>query len=41
MEHLTQILWLASWPFLIYLTYKLGRIAISIFEKNHKKQSEG
>lgn len=34
MEHLTSILWLLSWPVLIYVAYRASVFAIKIFENN-------
>ncbi|SKB34768.1 hypothetical protein SAMN03080601_00283 [Alkalitalea saponilacus] len=40
MEHLTQILWLASFPVLIYVGYKLSLYALKLFHKNYEKDEE-
>jgi hypothetical protein len=34
--YIKEILWLVSWPVLIYLSYKLAFIAIKSFEKNQE-----
>jgi len=33
MKHITQILWLLSWPLLIYISYRVILFALKIFEK--------
>lgn len=34
MIHLSSILWLLSWPLVIFLTYRLTLLALKLFEKN-------
>jgi hypothetical protein len=35
MEHLSSILWLLSWPVLIYVSYKLCAFTVKVFERNN------
>lgn len=35
---LSSILWYASWPVLIIISYQLVKLALRIFEKNAAKQ---
>jgi hypothetical protein len=35
MEYLGSILWLFSWPILIYVTYKICVFTVKLFEKNN------
>ncbi len=39
MEHLASILWLISWPVLIFATYKLSLLGLKILNKNLKKDT--
>ncbi len=43
MKHLPSILWLISWPLLIYITYKGSQYFIKLFEKNsaNREKAEG
>lgn len=34
MKHLISIIWLVSWPVLIYVTYRVTLVAIKMFEGN-------
>ncbi|MFO7998732.1 MAG: hypothetical protein R6U86_07095 [Bacteroidales bacterium] len=34
MEHLSSILWLASWPLVVWLSYKVSVFMLKVFEKN-------
>lgn len=34
MKHIISIVWLISWPLLIYVTYRLTLLAVKFFEKN-------
>lgn len=34
MKHLISIIWLISWPVLIYVTYRAVLLAIKMFEGN-------
>jgi hypothetical protein len=42
MKYLSEIVWLVSWPILIYFSYKLSEFAINkykrIEEKNRQKE---
>ena len=40
MEHLSSIIWLFSFPLLIYLAYRSILIAIKLFEKNNTENKE-
>lgn len=40
MEYLKEIISLALWPVLIYLSYKLSLLALKIFHKNLEKSEE-
>jgi len=33
-----QIIWLISWPILIWFAYKMARLAINKFEKNESAE---
>jgi len=33
-----QIIWLISWPVLIWFSYKMARLAINKFEKNESAE---
>jgi hypothetical protein len=39
MKYLSEILWLVSWPILIYFSYKLSEIAINRYRKVEEKES--
>ncbi|MDX9847170.1 MAG: hypothetical protein RBT74_09330 [Tenuifilaceae bacterium] len=34
MNHISSILWLLSWPLLIYITYRASLFALKLFEKS-------
>jgi hypothetical protein len=34
MTHFYSILWLLSWPLVIYISYRLGVFMLRVFEKN-------
>ncbi len=34
MEHLSSILWLLTWPLLIYASYRLSVYMVRVFERN-------
>jgi hypothetical protein len=34
MKHLISIIWLISWPVLIYVNYRVTLVALKMFEKN-------
>jgi len=38
MEHLASIIWLFSWPVLIFITYKLSVYALKLFNNNIEKE---
>jgi hypothetical protein len=38
--HTVEILWLISWPVLIYISYRLVLVALKKFEKNAAKAEE-
>ncbi len=38
MEHLTSILWLLSWPALIYVSYLLCEFTVRVFERNNTEE---
>jgi len=40
MEHLASILWLISWPVLIFVTYKLARYGLKVMDKNLEKDTK-
>ncbi len=35
-----QIIWLISWPVLIWFSYKMVRLALNRFEKNEQTTAE-
>ncbi|MDD2197912.1 MAG: hypothetical protein PHE03_13825 [Bacteroidales bacterium] len=37
MKHLISIIWLISWPVLIYATYWVSQIALRMLDKELKK----
>ncbi|MDD3893235.1 MAG: hypothetical protein PHE03_13135 [Bacteroidales bacterium] len=37
MKHIASIIWLISWPVLIYATYWVSQIALRMLEKELKK----
>lgn len=41
MKHLTQILWLLSWPVLVYVSYRLVLIALKLYEKKFPPEKAG
>lgn len=36
--YIEQILWVLSWPVLIWLSYQLVKVALKKFEKNEKAE---
>lgn len=38
MKHLAQILWLLSWPVLIYVSYRLVLLALKLYEKKYPSE---
>ena len=38
MMYTTEILWLISWPVIIWLSYKVVRLALNKFEKQEQKE---
>lgn len=37
---LTSIIWYLSWPLLIYVSYRLIRVILSLYEKNISENKE-
>lgn len=35
MEHLSSIIWLLTWPVLIYVGFKLSFFMVRVFERNN------
>jgi hypothetical protein len=40
MKYLSEILWLLSWPALIYASYKLSELALKKFKKVEENSNE-
>ncbi|WP_320054149.1 hypothetical protein [uncultured Acetobacteroides sp.] len=40
MKYLSEILWLVSWPILIYFCYKISEVAINRYRKVEEKRKE-
>jgi hypothetical protein len=37
MEHLSSIIWLLTWPVLIYVGFKLSVFMVRVFERNNSE----
>ncbi len=40
MNHIPSILWLISWPVLIYITYRASLFALKLFEKSVSEEEK-
>ncbi|MFO7923312.1 MAG: hypothetical protein R6U58_06435 [Bacteroidales bacterium] len=40
MDYLTNILWLLSWPVVIFLSYRASLFALRIFESNAGREEK-
>ncbi len=38
MEHIASIIWLFTWPALIFASYFLAKYGLKKLEQNHKKE---